>query len=90
MRTSRRANLRRVSTVQSPVDHSYPFALAGLEAHALTTQATSTGESNPSERWRRRAAADGTYSFSRHRSGTFCITGGVAAWLEPVRRATHP
>src|SRR3989449_5751163 len=33
---------------------------------------------------------DGTYSFSRHRSGTCSHHGGVAAWLEPRAARDSP
>src|SRR5690348_3223019 len=33
---------------------------------------------------------DGTYSFSRHRSGTCSHHGGVATWLEPASANVEP
>src|SRR2546426_11469392 len=52
--------------------------IAALTVHRAASQEPSAAPSGATARCR-----DGTYSFSKHRSGTCSHHGGVATWLTP-------
>src|SRR5881296_2731734 len=70
------------------------FGLAAVTAlHAFTLAAQQPQQPMPPAPTGATARCrDGTYSFSRHRSGTCSHNGGVAAWLrsDSVRTPTPP
>jgi hypothetical protein len=63
--------------------------LTGRRAQALPTQQPQQTDS-PAQSGATARCRDGTYSFSKHRSGTCSHHGGVATWLEPAPANTPP